>query len=80
MDTKQLTSDWKFKTQDGNWNIFSIEWEWKHNIPKPIEHSEECSESKFIALSAYITKQNNTKHPKTWRHFIQITWQHTGEL
>ena len=37
------------------------EWKWKHNNPKPVGHYKSSARGKFIAIQAYLKKQEKSQ-------------------
>lgn len=53
MERKQPSTEWKAdqdRNQEGNWNVFRIEWKWKHNIPKAMRHNQDISKQQVQSI------------------------------
>ena len=53
LNNQQITEEILKKNQ----NMHRNEWKWKHNSPKPVGHCKAVLRGKFIAIQAYLKKQ-----------------------
>ena len=48
------------------------EQKWKHNNPKPVEHCKSSAKGKFIAIEAYLKKQEKSQINNLTLHLKQL--------
>ena len=48
------------RNQKRNQNMHRNEWKWKHKNPKPVGHLKAVLREKFIAIQAYLKKQEKS--------------------
>ena len=68
--TKQLIDHWR--NQKENQEIPRDKWQWRYNNPKPMEHSQAVLRGKFIAIQAYLRKQEKSQINNLSLHLKQL--------
>ena len=48
------------------------EWKWKHNNPNPVGHCKTVLRGKFIAIQAYLKKQEKSQINNLTLHLKQL--------
>ena len=56
------------------------EWKWKHNNPKPVGHYKSSAKRKFIAIQAYLKKQEKSQINNLTLHLKQLENEEMGNL
>ena len=72
---KQHTAEWPTnhrRNQKRNQNVHRNEWKWKHNNPKPVGHCKSSAKGKFIAIQAYLKKQEKSQIDNLTLHLKQL--------
>ena len=76
--TKQLIDHWR--NQKENQEIPRDKWQWRYNNPKPMEHSQAVLRGKFIAIQAYLRKQEKSQINNLSLHLKQLEKEEQTKL
>ena len=60
------------RNQKRNQNLHRNEWKWKHNNPKPVGHCKSVLRGNFIAIQAYLKKQEKSQINNLTLHLKQL--------
>ena len=68
LNNQQITEEIKKRNKTMHRN----EWKWKHNNPKPVGHCKSGPKGKFIAIQAYLKKQEKSQINNLTLHLKQL--------
>ena len=66
LNNKQITED-----QKRNQNMHRNEWKWKYTNPKPVDTVKAVLRGMFIAIQAYLKKQEKTQINKLTHMLVE---------
>ena len=60
------------RNQKRNQNMHRNKWKWKHNNPKPMGYCKSSAKWRFIAIQAYLKKQEKSQINNLTLHLKQL--------
>ena len=75
MEVEQVASEGPTdygRNKKGNKNIHRSKWKWKHDNPKPMGFSKSSAGGRFIAIQAYLKKQEKNQISNLTLHLNQL--------